>query len=293
MDKVYSNFSNILKDLKPGQYKLLKIKIQDELLHISFKTTEILLKGKRLKIISFQNIKNELEENELDSWQKIIRVLTHEIMNSVAPIVSATSTLSSFFKNKKKSKACRDITDKVVSDTVAGLNAISLRGEGLLEFVNKYRSLTLLPKPDFRKIKLNELVSNIGLLLRNEFDSMNISFNQIIEPDNMEITFDSKMLEQVLLNLLKNSVQALKLTTNKKINVSCKQENDKNIIIVSDNGCGINEENIEKVFIPFYTTKETGSGIGLSLSRQIMRLHGGTISIRSKLDIETVVRLEF
>ncbi|MFC2097753.1 PAS domain-containing sensor histidine kinase [Bacteroidota bacterium] len=293
LDNIYKGFSKILKDIRPGQYKLLKMNIDGELLHLSIKSTDIIRPGKKSRIISFQNIKNELEDNELDSWQKIIRVLTHEIMNSIAPITSATSTLINFFMTNGKAKTPDKITKKIICDSLEGLNAINLRGEGLMGFVDKYRSLTLLPKPNFEIIRISLLLKNIQLLLNNELIKNKIKFELNVIPEDLEFTGDPKMVDQVILNILRNSIQALQNSENRRIWIEASLYNEKTIIKVNDNGIGISAEDNEKVFIPFFTTKEGGSGIGLSLSRQIMRLHGGTISIRSVPNIETVVGLEF
>ena len=241
-----------------------------------------------------QNIKNELEEREFDSWQKLIRVLTHEIMNSVGPITSSIDTINEILTEENSNRNTSGVSEAVINDTLKGINIIKERSVGLSEFVNNFRSLTLLPTPVPESIELQKLLHEIHYLFKEMLDENNITTEISVYPTNLIITADKKMLEQVIINILTNAIHALDENTNRKISISAfLSPEQKTIIQVKDNGKGIREQDMEKIFIPFYTTRKDGSGIGLSLARQIMRLHKGKIGIHSVFGEGTTVILNF
>jgi signal transduction histidine kinase len=249
---------------------------------------------KQYKLFTLNDIKAELEENELDSWQKLIRVMTHEIMNSIGPITSLSNILNGIYLKDGEPIPLKDLTEKHVQNTIHGLEVIEQTSRGLMHFVEDYRKLTKIPKPVFKPINIASWLSDVELLMRNTFHEEQIEFKLIHREFNKEIIGDEKLLTQVLINLLNNSVDALKKTQQKFIKVLVSEgANGKLKISVVDNGAGITPEEIEKIFIPFYTTKDNGSGIGLSLSRQIMRLHKGSISAFSQPGENTTVVLSF
>jgi two-component system nitrogen regulation sensor histidine kinase NtrY len=296
LEEISKSLPVLLKELKPGEQKLIKIRTEDELLQLAVKASIFKMEERKIKLISFQNIKNELEEKELESWQKLIRILTHEIMNSISPISSTIKTIKGFLTDSdfKKTKSVNNIKQELIDDSVKGLSIIEERSDGLVDFVEKFRSLTLLPKPVFKQFLIEELFENIKLLMAKELNKNRIKLEIQVVPDSLAITADKKLVEQILINLINNSIQAFDNIENPKIILKAYHLSNKNPIIqVIDNGKGISDENIDRVFIPFFTTKKKGSGIGLSLSREIMRLHSGRIRVRSVPQKETIFTLEF
>jgi nitrogen fixation/metabolism regulation signal transduction histidine kinase len=284
-----------LNKIKAGDRILLKVSDNNELSQLSIYAAEFKLRNSRYKLVSISNIQNELEEKEMEAWQNLIRVLTHEIMNSVTPIVSLSSTASSLLKeieNKIKKQPELDSTE--FEDVTGALNTILKRSKGLLHFVDDYRNLTRIPAPNFQPVRMYSLFERIKKLFAEQLNDKKISFNIIIEPADLEVIADQDLIEQVLINLVLNSIKALPETTLPEIKLIGKFDNRGNIIIqVTDNGDGILENLQEKIFIPFYTTRKEGSGIGLSLSRQIMRAHKGGITVNSSPGKETIFTLRF
>jgi len=269
----------IINTIKPGQEILHKMKSDKHLQSILIKATELKFESNVIKLVSFQDITNELDKKELDSWQRLIRVLTHEIMNSISPITSLTSVISGYF-TKKEDESLKNIDHQIVSKTLSGLNTIEETGKGLLDFVDKYRSITSLPKPNLSTFPIDNLFRKCKLLMEANI-SKNIKITASVHPEDITITADYAQIEQILINLIKNSNEALSNKKKGTIHLKAFYADDATIIQVEDNGIGIPGEIIEDIFVPFYTTKENGSGIGLSLSKQIMQNHDGTISVNS------------
>lgn len=283
-----------LKNIKPSQTTTLKILAGDDLKLISIKVAVLNFGNKQYRIYSLYDIKAEIEENELDSWQKLIRVITHEIMNSIAPITSLSTTLKKFLTREGKAVEPQHITDKEIANTLHGLEVIEKTSKDLMHFVEDYRRLTKVPKPVFATIVIEDWLNRIIALNTPRLEQENIELKLVNKNKQCTLTGDEKLLTQVLINLLTNAMDALKNAENKRIIIKVTnpiQGNTK--ISISDNGAGIAPEEIEKIFIPFYTTKEHGSGIGLSLSRQIMRAHKGSISAISVPTKSTTFTLSF
>ncbi len=293
LKKIDTSLIQAIKDIEHKEQRIINFEKNKQgsckllLKAVSFNTNE-----DNLKLISAQDINKELDENELDSWMKLIRVLTHEIMNSIAPITSLSETLSSLYSNNGDKIEVEKITEKMVDTTIRGLDVIQEQGKGLMHFVESYRSLMRLPKPKKEKICLSKFLDKIILINQNNFNNIPIK-NTCVNKD-VCISADKEQLTHVITNLIKNAVDALKETDDPTINISyCKNDKDQVEIQVKDNGPGIKQELLEEIFIPFFTTKETGSGIGLSLSRQIMRLHGGSLKVHSIPNKETVFKMLF
>ena len=284
----------IINTIKPGQEILHKIKIDNLLQSILVKATELKFESNAIKLVSFQDITNELDKKELDSWQRLIRVLTHEIMNSISPITSLTGVISGYFKKKgdENPVPLENIDRQIVSKTLSGLNTIEETGKGLLDFVDKYRSLTSLPKPNLSKFTIDSLFRKCKLLMESNI-SNNIKIIESVYPEDISIVADYSQVEQILINLIKNAVEALSNKKNGRIHLKAFYADDGTLIQVEDNGTGIPGDIIEDIFVPFYTTKENGSGIGLSLSKQIMQNHDGTISVNSVPDKGSEFTLKF
>jgi signal transduction histidine kinase len=247
-----------------------------------------------IKLVSFQDITNELDKKELDSWQRLIRVLTHEIMNSISPITSLATVISGYFKNKDNENPVlpENINHQIISKTLSGLNTIEETGKGLLDFVEKYRSLTSLPKPNLSKFTIDSLFRKCKLLMESNISS-DIEIIASAYPEDISIVADDSQVEQILINLIKNAFEALYNKENGIIHLKAFYGDGGIVIQVEDNGIGISNDIIEDIFMPFYTTKENGSGIGLSLSKIIMQNHNGTISVNSAPDMGTKFTLKF
>jgi len=281
--------------LNPGQKALVKVNDNDGMLQLALYSTEFRLRGQRFSLVSIQNIHSELEEKEIEAWQNLIRVLTHEIMNSVTPISSLAATANDLLAvTNNNHKSNKEIQSEMISDIGNALQTIQRRSQGLLHFVDSYRKLTRIPTPNFQIFPVSELFRRVQQLMNAQIEEKSIDFQIIIEPENLELAADIELIEQVLINLLLNAVEAVDNQTHARIQLSTRLDLSSHVIIqVTDNGPGIVEEVLEKIFIPFFTTKKSGSGIGLSFSRQIMRLHRGTISVQSRPYVETVFTLRF
>ena len=292
------------------------------------------MRDTQYKLVSLTNIQNELEEREMEAWQNLIRVLTHEIMNSVTPIISLSSTASSlidfsrmentnadsrqetgggksgveqnqsdsahampnpasvFHRDENTNKLEVDLES--LKDVKGALDTISRRSNGLLHFVDDYRNLTRIPAPNFQVFRAANLLDRVHKMFAERFQVRGIKYSQAVEPAELELTADPDLIEQVIINLVMNSIGALTDASSPRIGLSAKTDSRGGVLVqVSDNGHGIPEELQEKIFIPFFTTRKEGSGIGLSLSRQIMRAHKGSITVSSIPDTETVFTLRF
>ena len=282
-----------LLELSPGGKDLVKLQQEDDLLQLSIYATGFVLHQQQLMLVAMQNIQNELEEEEMKSWQNLIRVLTHEIMNSITPIASLSSTAYGLLKDGRECEVPESINE-TIDDVRHAVNTIEKRSKGLLTFIENYRALTRIPKPEFKMVKIKDLFERVEYLMKDQFEAYAINFNMRIDPESLEITADPALIEQVLINLCKNALEAVNGVTRPKIKLKAGTDGLGNPVIkVIDNGKGITEEVAEKIFIPFFTTKQQGSGIGLSLSRQIMRQHKGTLSVSSTPNEKTVFKLRF
>jgi len=291
------DFSKLAENLKAGDNQMFKMRNGENLLHLLVFASEFSLNDNRIKLISLKNISGELEEQELESWQKLIRVLTHEIMNSIAPIVSLTSTVTLMTQ-----EIAEEIADVVpesfdtesIGDIQMAMNTIHKRSEGLLHFVETYRNLTRIPQPQFSQYQVRNQLLSITEFMESTLLSAGATIEVSVVPEKLKINADEKLIEQILINLVKNSIQAFGDEKGKVIKLSAFVDNSgRENVKIEDNGPGILPEVIEKIFIPFYTTKTEGSGIGLSLSRQIMRQHGGKIKLKSEPGVNTCFTLVF
>ncbi len=283
--------------MKSGERALIKVEDKSELLQLAIYATEFKMREQRFTLVSLQNIQSELEEKEMEAWQNLIRVLTHEIMNSVTPIASLASTLNDLLVLECAENGERNVTEvnaETINDLSEALQTIQKRSEGLLHFVDAYRNLTRIPKPNFHIFPVKTLFEQVRQLMRAQVAAKAIALSVKVEPESLEITADPDLIEQVLINLLLNAIQAVEQQSTARIALRAHlDERGRVNVQVADNGPGILPEVLEKVFIPFFTTKKSGSGIGLSLSRQIMRLHRGTISAHSTPGVETAFTLRF
>jgi nitrogen fixation/metabolism regulation signal transduction histidine kinase len=276
-----------LRGMRAGDRALVRVGELQLALHAA----EFRMQERRLMLVSIQNIQSELEEKELEAWHTLIRVLTHEIMNSVTPIASLASTANDLIRTETGPDAGHD---EAREDIRTALQAIQTRCEGLLHFIDAYRTLTRIPPPEFQIVPVQTLFGRVERLMHPQMAAQRITLSVSVAPAQLDVTADPELIEQVLINLVTNAMQALADRPQAAIRLHGGMNGQGRVVIqVTDNGPGILSDVQEKIFIPFFTTKQDGSGIGLSLSRQIMRLHRGTITVRSIPDVETTFTLRF
>jgi nitrogen fixation/metabolism regulation signal transduction histidine kinase len=280
--------------MKPGDKALIR---NTNDISLAIHATELRLRGKTFKLIALQNIQTELQQKEIEAWQNLTRVLRHEIMNSITPIASLTETLNQILKEDIKKQDGTEnfsLEEESVEDLRDGLNTIENRSKGLVRFVDAYRDYTTIPKPKFANISLSKLFDHINHLLGAEMKSLEIEFIISLTPEDLVITADKELIEMVIINLIKNAKEALVEKGEGKVELRGRIDTNRRAIIeVKDNGPGIIKEALDRIFIPFYSTKRDGSGIGLALSRQIMQLHHGSLTVKSEPDIYTIFTLQF
>ncbi|HKJ43964.1 MAG TPA: ATP-binding protein [Sunxiuqinia sp.] len=294
LEKVDPNFKNTLRQIQQQGQRLIPINGKQGKINVSVRASSFKNRDQYLTLLSVQDINKELDEKELDSWLRLIRVLTHEIMNSLAPVTSLSESLSNYFQKDGQAISPNEINEKIISTTIRGLEIIREQGKGLVSFVESYRQLTRLPKPQKKEIVVHELLEKILLLNKAQNQESEISLRINTKTPNIRIQADEKMISQVLINLVKNAREALSGATGGQIELLSGFNTKGQVeVCVKDNGPGIPKELLDEIFVPFFTTRENGSGIGLSLSRQIMRLHGGSLSVKSIPEKETLFCLIF
>ncbi|HCA81644.1 MAG TPA: ATP-binding protein [Bacteroidetes bacterium] len=295
LEPVSASLVRTLFSMRSGQKVLVKTEIHKEPLQLIVSATELKLRGELHTLVSLQNIRSELDEKEVEAWQQLIRVLTHEIMNSITPISSLASTVNEMLTSSHPAEDHPKVpTPDLIRDIRGAVQTIEKRSQGLLHFVDAYRSLTKVPPPKFQIVSVKELFGQVEQLMHQRLAESRIVLSQRLEPSSLELTADPGLIEQVLINLILNAAEALHESPEPLITLSAYiGERGRVTIEVADNGPGITKEVQEKIFVPFFTTKPNGSGIGLSLSRQILRLHGGIILLNSEPGKQTVFTLRF
>lgn len=283
-------YKEIIK-LKPGDAKIVTITRNQQLIKILVTASMLGSDDKTYKLVAFQNVSEALDETESKAWQKLLNVMTHEIMNSVAPISSLADTL----KNRLKSP---EIVNSPVSsqleDLELGIDTIKRRSEGLLKFTESYRSLNKITKLDRTKILVRNLFEALNSLMRPTLEKKHIELEIILRDPTLAIEADHNLIEQVMINLIVNAIEAVKDRENPRLTLSAEvQPNNKTLIKVADNGMGMPPELLDKIFIPFFSTRKAGSGIGLSLCKQIMLLHKGNIQVQSTSGVGSAFILVF
>ncbi len=287
------NLRKMLYEIKSRQKMTAKADSNGEPVQLSLAATEIKQRGRVTKLISVQNITSELAEKEVEAWHQLVRVLTHEIMNSVTPVTSLASTVCEMLE-VDNGHDTGQIDDSKIDDIKSAVNAIRKRGEGLIHFVEAYRGLSNIPKPKIEIVGIAELLKRTKNLITSREDAEGIDIDIDVQPENLKISADPDLIEQVLLNLSINALQALRNTGGGLIRLKGRlSDRSRAIIQVIDNGPGIPEDVMDKLFIPFFSTRPDGSGISLSLSQQIMRQHNGSILVSSKPNQPTIFTLRF
>ncbi len=285
------NLYHSINSVAPGKSELYK---GGNELYLTIQATELRIRGTDVKLVTIQNIQPELQKQELEAWQNLTRVLRHEIMNSITPISSLTSTLREILDHDMTKKDEHyELKEEGAEDLREGLSTIENRSKGLIKFIDAYREYTSLPKPKLATVRLKDLIDHVAQLMRTELKKTQIKFTYSCSSEYLTIQADLEMIEQVLINLLKNAIEALSETENPSLQLIGHYHDNAVRIEIIDNGSGIIKEALEHIFVPFYTTKRTGSGIGLSLSRQIMQMHKGSITVESEPDVMTKFTLRF
>ena len=277
--------------LKPTESKIAIVHLENRSFKILLSGTAFQTDGSKFMLVAFQNINEALDETESKAWQKLLSVMTHEIMNSVAPISSLSDTL---MNRLQKSKNHLDNSDGAVHDLEIGIETIKRRSESLLKFAETYRNLNKITKPNLKKVYVRDLFENLYQLMEPTLEQKNIEMDIVLKDPGLSVEVDPSLIEQVLINLVVNAKEALKDKPDARIVLSgLVSDKQKVLIKVADNGSGIPEDVLENIFIPFFSTKKTGSGIGLSLCKQIMMLHKGNIHVHSIVGQGTAFTLQF
>ncbi|KPL15384.1 MAG: hypothetical protein AMS26_07780 [Bacteroides sp. SM23_62] len=294
MDEEYPGIRTRLEGLAEGRRTIITLVRSGVKVPFVFWASGFLLGDKKVKLASFQSIDRELEEHEMVSWEKLIRVLSHEVSNSVTPI----TTLGANIKKRMGSvlaghKEKYELEAGMARDIQRSADLIEQRGLRLIDFVAQYKTLMRMPEPRLKPVGLKAFLSDICSLCSHFESAPDYRISCNVSPSGLTAEMDRKMMEQVLINLVRNAVEAFGEDREGRIQVFASQESDDSVLIrVSDNGGGIPSEILDQVFIPFFTTKEKGSGIGLSLSRRIINLHGGSIQMTSEPGKGTVVNIK-
>ena len=269
-----------IQQLQPGAGKIISISRDNGIVKVLASATAFQTDNKTYKLAAFQNVNEALDEAEAKAWQKLLSVMTHEIMNSVAPISSLADTMLD--RLQKATEFMRE-QPAAVEDLELGIETIRRRSEGLLKFTETYRNLNKIVAPTLSKVYIRNLFENLHQLMQPTLQQKNVELDIILQNPDLSYELDATLIEQVLINLLVNAIEAVKDKPNPKIQLSAFSAagSSKINIKVADNGCGIPASLMDRIFIPFFTTRKNGSGIGLSLCQQILLLHKGSIQVQS------------
>lgn len=294
IEKINGRLYQAMVGLKPGQRQLLRVVIGQKEASLSIQAKELVMNGASYKIILVQDLRQEMEEQEVDAWQKLIRVLTHEIMNSVTPIVALTEAVNTMLVGPDgERRALEKLDNDDREDLFGSLQTIEKRSKGLLRFVNAYKDYTKTPELTMARVDITGLLHQAINLLAPGVEGHHIMLDKTGIGQGLTAQADPAWLEQVLINVLKNAIDALEGREGAAIKVTASTKGQRMYIAVSDNGPGMGKETLDKIFIPFFTTKKNGTGIGLGLSRQIMKLHRGSLTVASEAGKGTTVVMEW
>lgn len=292
--QVDKDLYDIFKNYQPFERKLFQLSNEREQNQLALKSTPLTLDGKSLLLVVVQDIHKELDEKETESWVRLIRVLTHEIMNTITPIASISDSIIKYYRNNGKIVPLEELEESQIKNTLKGLEVIKEQGGDLMDFVQSYRSLLHVPEPNKAIVKGKDLVEKINVLMSARLHEGEPNFEVLCQPEDLEFFIDEKQIVQVLINLAKNALQSVEGIEKGKVRIIAGQDgNGTKYIEVQDNGPGIPPEVMDEIFVPFFTTKSEGTGIGLSLSKRVVQLHGGGIQVRSLPNQETIFRLTF
>ena len=294
LERIDPKLAKLLKEIEANQEKTITISCKNGPVTLLVKASAFKSDQEQLRLISMQDIRKELDEKELDSWLKLIRVLTHEIMNSIAPVTSLSENLSNQFVKGSDPITTSEVDEGLIKRTIQGLRVIREQGQGLTRFVENYRKLTRLPKPEISEVHVKNLLDKTLMLFNSLYGENQINITTELESDTQALKVDEGQISQVLTNILKNAADALTESADPFIKVLCKASPKGEVVIsVTDNGPGIPPELIDEIFVPFFTTRDNGNGIGLSISRQLARLNNASLKVKSIAHTETTFSLIF
>ncbi|GHE70649.1 MULTISPECIES: ATP-binding protein [Roseivirga] len=285
-------FTAELDTMEDNERRLIELSIKGEKQQVSVQINRLKILNYRYTIVTFQDIKSEIEQKEIEAWHKLIRILTHEIMNSVTPVTSLSETMLMMLEEKGQPKPLEDLSEETLEDLRFSLKTIQKRSEGLLHFVEDYRKLTRIKALQLEEVNVNELLVENANLLSKEFEKAGVEL-RVKSEAHLKISMDRKLVDQVLINLLTNARHATEKKKNGLVQISAYSNANQSVIEIQDNGIGIDETKMDQIFIPFFSTKENGSGIGLSLSKQIMKKHKGDLTAKSQPGLGATFSLIF
>jgi len=291
--KQNKEFTGQIEKMAEDGRKLVELGSGHDIMQLSVFNHTIILMEKHCRVITFYDIQEEIDQKEIEAWYKLIRILTHEIMNSVTPLTSLTDTILMLLESQHGlQKDPEEITEENIKDIRSSVYTIKKRTEGILQFVDAYRKLTDIPHPEITGAKASDLIDASLALLVTEFEKRHIRHHVSIDPMDLELQCDKTLIEQVLINLFTNSMYALEAQPDPFIKVRVNEHGSKILLQVEDNGKGIEEEVLKKIFIPFFSTRDGGSGIGLSFSKFVILQHGGRIKVESEINKGTLFAIE-
>ena len=294
LSQIDENLYLLFSELRPFERRVFSLTNEREKIDLAIKSSSFNLDGQELLLVVIQDIHQELDEKETESWTRLIRVLTHEIMNSITPITSISDSILKYHEKGGTLAKSDSEYQKRMETTIKGLEVIKDQGANLMGFVQSYRSFLNVPVPDKKIIRAIELLEKVKLLVGQNQEFSNTTIELDLEIQDLELFIDEKQITQVLINLCKNALQSLSNRKNSYIKLMAGTNSEgQKYIEVKDNGPGIPPELINEIFVPFFTTKNSGTGVGLSLSKQILRMHGGGLKVISKPNIETSFMLIF
>jgi nitrogen fixation/metabolism regulation signal transduction histidine kinase len=283
----------IFKSFSPGKEKLKKISLPDGQHHLIFLASGFVLKGEKISLISVRDISREMDRNELEAWQKLLRVMRHEILNSISPIQLIAGNLSKRLQPEGELVPLEQLSAEEVLDIKTGLDTIHRRASGLSVFLDAYANMYRTPEFSPELTHIAPLLKRIAQLFKEDAEEQEISISVDCPNSELELNMDAKMIEQVLINLVKNAMEAVKGESSRSIILSSGSDGKEMFLSVEDTGSGIPQDQMESIFIPFFSTRESGTGIGLSFSQHIMRMHSGQIRVSSEPDQGSVFQLVF
>ena len=290
---VAEDLPDFFRSFSPGKETLKKMELQEQSHHLIFLSSGFVLKGEDISLVSVRDISREMDQNEMEAWQKLLRVLRHEILNSISPIQLIAGNLSERLKGEEKLIDMEHLKEDEVEEILTGLETIYRRASGLSVFLDAYTNLYRTPEFKTEQTEVPVLLERIFGLFKEEAEQQETDLMISCPDPGLQVLMDSRMIEQVLINLVKNAMEAVRDQANREITLSARRNKKEVSISVEDSGTGIPAEQLDSIFMPFFSTKETGTGIGLSFSQHIMRLHGGYIRVRSIPGTGSVFQLVF
>lgn len=275
-----AEFQHQLTTINPGERRLVDFKVDGMTHQLSLSMTDVNVAGRHEKLLSLQDIQNELDASQMKAWQDLVRVLTHEIMNSITPVASLASTAVDLIDDTKRKVKQQPEVIEALDDVSSAVETVARRSDGLMNFVGSYRKLTSMPKLNKQRFKIKDKFDHVQQISMQNDESHSINYTVDVVPTELELFADQDLLEQILINLVRNAQQALAKSEQPQIRLNAYLNRRGHAVLeVCDNGAGITADIANKIFIPFFTTKKNGSGVGLALARQVMNGHDGSIHV--------------